>query len=203
MEPLGRDAEDGELLTVHDDGLAEHIPIAAQLGLPVRVREHGDEVGADALVVGFREEAAQGRPHTEGREIRTGDVHAVSGKGLVVVDDAHPEAVVGGDPREHRLPLFEVPEHPVAEDHITVPGLAARLRARLGAGVAQVDQLVGLPHGQGPEQDLVEERKDGRVGPDAEGQREDGDGGDERSPKEGPECQPDTSHRRRLGVLRL
>ena len=48
------------------------------------------------------------------------------------------------------------------------------------AGLIEHHQLVGVLHRQLPQQDLVDQRENRGVGADAKGQREDGDGGEQR-----------------------
>ena len=69
---------------------------------------------------------------------------------------------------EDGLYALEVAEHRVAEHDVALPSHVARLGARLRAGSREVDEPVRLENWKRPEQQLIEQREDGRVGADAE-----------------------------------
>ena len=99
-----------------------------------------------------------------------------------------------GESAEYRLRSLEVPEHRVAEHHVAVSRLPARLGTGFGAGSREVDESVRVGHRERTKQDLIEERKDGGIGPDAEREGNDRDAGDERGLEEGAEGEGEMSH---------
>src|SRR5205823_13944894 len=104
------------------------------------------------------------------------------------------EGQMGGESGEYRLAALEVPKHRVAEHHVAVSRLAARLRTGLGAGRCEVDEPGRIWHWERAQQDLVEQREHSGVGADPERERNDRDAGDERRLEEGAEGQRDVSH---------
>ncbi len=193
--------DNGEGLAVDLDGLAEHRRVGAEVRGPVAVAQHGDEMPADGLIVAGPQQPSDSGLQLERREVGTGDQRATAADRLIVIGEVGAEAAVRGEAGEHRLALLEIPEHRVAEDHVAVAGLAAGLRARLGAGGRKIHQLIGFGHRQRLEQHLVDQREDRGVGPDAEGQREDRDRRHERRLEQGPEGERQVSHlMTRVGV---
>ncbi len=69
VEALRRDTHDLERLAVHDDRLAEHPVIAAEVGLPVIVAQDGHEMRAERPVVARTEQAAEGGLQAQRREV--------------------------------------------------------------------------------------------------------------------------------------
>jgi hypothetical protein len=79
----------------------------------------------------------------------------------------------GEDLGERRRLLLEVHVHRVGVHPI--PGVAAVVRAAL----VDHDQLARLAHRQVAQHDLIDQGEDRRVGADPEGERQDGDDGEE------------------------
>src|SRR5436309_323291 len=96
--------------------------------------------------------------------------------------------------REYGLGPLEVPEHRVAEHHVAVSRLPARLRTGFETRGREVDEPVRVGHRERAKEDLVEEREDGGIGADAERERNDRDAGDERRLEVCAEGQRDMSH---------
>jgi len=130
-------------------------------------------MSAGRLVVVGREQAPTAG-EGPGPEEAARDHDAVRRLGLAVVGEIGAEPTVRGDAGEAGLQALEVAEHRVAEHLLAVAGLLARRGAGLGPGRAQVHQLAGRRHRQGPQQHLVEQREDGRIGANTQGQRQDG-----------------------------
>src|SRR5262249_3593977 len=66
-------------------------------------------------------------------------------------------------------------EHRIAEHFVAATGLTIRLRARVRTRRAEIHETARIAHaGDGPQQELVEQRKDGGVRADAERKRQDG-----------------------------
>ena len=193
-EVARRHADDGQRLAVDDDRVVEHVRVGAEARLPVRVAEHRHRRLADRAVVGRAEQPAERGLHAEHREVAARHEHALAAQRLAAVGEVGAEETVRRDAGERRLHPLEVPEHRVAEHGVAVAGLVARLRAGLRAGRREVDQPRGLLHRQRPQEELVEQREDGRVGPDPERQRDDGDDRDERALEERPERELEVQH---------
>ena len=70
-----------------------------------------------------------------------------------------------------------------------VPALAVGIEraAAPRSGAVELNERPGIDHGEPPEQHLVEQREDGRVGADAEAERQDDDDGEAAGPREGPD----------------
>src|SRR5439155_697454 len=159
---------------------AQDSRITPELGLPIAVAEHRDVVGAGPLVVGRPEEASESGTQAEGREVGPRDVHPLPRRRLVAIRQTDAEGQMRGESAEYRLRSLEVPERRVAEHHVA----ASRLPAQHGTGfrerVREVDEPVRVGHRELTKQDLIEEGKDGGIGPDAEREGNDRDAGDER-----------------------
>ena len=163
---------DRHRMSIDDDRLVEYSRIGAEAIRPIVVAQHRHEILADGLVVPRIEQAAQGRSKAEHRKVGSGHEHSLSGRGLTGVRQVRSEAHMGRDPRESALGALEVTEHRVAEDLLAITRLAARGRARVGAGGAEVDELLRRFDRKGHQQDLIEERKDGGIRADSEAERE-------------------------------
>ena len=134
---------------------------------------------AGRTVVPLGEKAAERRLNAQHGEVSARDQQSIAVHRLTAVRQVHAERPVRGDTGEHGLEPLEVPDHRVAEDRLAVAGLAARLRAGLRSGRTQVDQPPGFGHWQGAQEHLVEEREDGGIRPDPQGEGDDGDHGDQ------------------------
>ena len=194
LEVARRDADDRVRLAVDDDVLLEHLRVGAELVRPVGVAEHRHELSADGLVVSRIEQATEGGPDAEHREVGTGDHHPGAVQRLVVVGDVGPEQHVRREPAELRLRSFEVAKHLVAEDRVAVAGRAAALASRVRARSADVDETLRFVHGERTQEHLVERREDGGIGADAEREGEHRDGRDERRLGQRAEGEAEVSH---------
>jgi hypothetical protein len=125
LESLGRHTDDCKRLAVDDDGLTDGVCVLAELVLPERVGDDGDEVRADDAVVIGREQAARGGLKSEDREIRAGNERPLTGHRLVANAERDAGAPMSRDPRERRLRFLEIAEHRVTPDDVAVPGLVA------------------------------------------------------------------------------
>ena len=194
FEAVGRDADDDHWLAVDGERLTDNVRARVEPRAPVVVAEHGDEVPADRRVVARLQEPAQGRLDAEHREVAARHQHAAAVEGLPLVREVGAERHVRRHAREDRLVFLQVAEHQVAEHLIAVTRLVARLRPGLGTRRAQVDQPLRRLDGQGAHEHLVEERVNGGVGPDAEGERHDRHRRDEGALEQGTERELDVSH---------
>ena len=179
FESPRRNTNDREGATIDDHRPADCGRIAAEPVRPERVAEDHDVVRAQHAIVGRREQSTERWLDPERGEVRPRDHQSASSGGLVIDRETRPEHPVGREPREHRRRALEVAEHRVAEHDLAAACLRAALHTGLGAGCAEVDQLLRFGDRERTEQDLVEEREDRRVGADAESQREDRDRGHE------------------------
>jgi hypothetical protein len=84
---------------------------------------------------------------------------------------------VSRDAGKYGLHALQVPEHQVAEDSVARPRLAARNRPAARAWRHEINQALGLVHGQRAQQYVIEDRKDRDVRTNAERDREHGNGG--------------------------
>src|SRR5678809_197573 len=77
------------------------------------------------------------------------------------------EQEMTGDSTERGVRFLEVPEHRVAEHLVAVAGVVARVAAELRTGRLEVDEPARVGDRQRLEQELMEQRIDRRVRPDA------------------------------------
>ena len=182
-----RDADDRELRVVHRDRLADHVRIAAEAIAPVRVAEHRDRaVAALAIVVGA-DDAPDGRADAEHLEERARHELARHALGLALDADVHGEAPAGEEagedlrrrrrvrhrPARARQPRGRVDEAvPEVFVHRERQHVAARIAAVVVARAAEQHELLGLSHGDRAQQHFVDQREDGGVRADAQGDRQ-------------------------------
>ena len=90
--------------------------------------------------------------------------------------------VTAEDVREGRRPLLEILVHRVGRRPRSLVAAQAR------SGGPDHLELLGMLDGKAPEDDLIEQREDRRVGADAERQREHRHQGERRTTREEPEA---------------
>ena len=144
---------------------------AAELPLPVPVAQHHAFRRARRIVGGV-EAAAEHRLHAQRRQDRVADHQRIHLLGLAAAGDRDRRGVPEADVLEDAvlLAVGEVSGRPLVQQRDVH---ARRL-------MPHADQPLGLVERQGLEQDRVDDAEDRGVGPDADGQRHDGDGGEQR-----------------------
>ena len=160
-----QDAGHRALFAVHGEIAADRARVAAEFPLPQRVAQQGHARGAGAVVV--RHEAApQRRRHPQQLEEIPGGAHA--GDALRPVPAGKVEAGIGDAGQVGETVVLIAP----------VQEIRARNSVAVSRGLLRPnhDQAAGVPVRQGAEQDAVHHAEHGRVGADAEGQRQSGDG---------------------------
>lgn len=148
---------------VEVQGLAERAGAGAEVPPPEGMAEDGDARRLAALVVARQQATPEDRPHAERREEVRRHVQALEPLGLGAAGQHDvPQRRDGGDPRERSRPLAEVEE---------ILRRGPRLLLRL---VDQVrldrHQPAGGGERQAAELDGVDQREDGGVDPDPEGE---------------------------------
>src|SRR5690606_9896522 len=133
------------------------------------------------------------RLQPEDGEVRARDEHRGAGRRLAAERDVDLHRPVRGEAGEPVGGGLEVAEHGVAEDGGAVAGDVAA-RAVLGARRGEVDQPFRLVHRKRPEQDLLEEGEDRRVGADPQRKGQYGNAGHERRPTQRTEGESQVVH---------
>ncbi len=96
-EAGGRHTDYGQRLAVDDDVAVQHLGVGTQLVLPVLVREHGDEVFAEVLVIRGLQHPARRRLYAEHFEVVAGDEDARAAYRAAVERQVGTEGDVGRD----------------------------------------------------------------------------------------------------------
>ena len=175
MKSRRGDPDDGERHPVDRHRASQHPGIAGEAALPVGVADHRHRRPVGGAVVVHRERPPEQRGHAEDREVVAADHPAarVLGLGLApgVHRDVEPAGPAGrGETAEQRRTAAELGVDRVGEE----VGAKRAFGHAIGAtGIADDDELVGRRHRERPEQQRVDQREDGGVGPDADRQRED------------------------------
>ena len=188
------DADDRQRLAVDDDCVVENIRVGAEARLPPPITEHADSRLPDRAIVVWSEEAADHRLDPEDGEVAARDEDAIAAERLSSIRQVGAEEPVCRDAGKRGLHALEVAEHRIAQHDVTVARLVAGLAAWLRAGRRQVHQPIGFLHRQRPQDELVELRKDGRVGAYAEPERDDGHDRDEGAFEEAPKRELEVRH---------
>jgi hypothetical protein len=158
-----RHADDRHRVVVHQDLLTDDGAVAAEAVDPVVVAEHDDRMPAIHLIVFLGvEHPPEGRSDAEHREVVARDELGLDALGVVV------DANRG----RHQPPAQHLGERLTALLQV----LIERVRVHAGAHVAPAvrsllvehDELVGILDRELAEEQLIEQREDGGIGPDAE-----------------------------------
>ncbi|HEY7284130.1 MAG TPA: hypothetical protein VH497_01715 [Vicinamibacterales bacterium] len=194
VESTLRHADDRHRLAVDRDGLIQDRGIQSEAPLPVAPAEDHDVRFAGSGIVRRRQQPSDGRLDADDREVVAGHEQPVDAFSLAARGEVGPERDVRGEAGKRRLGFFEVAEHRITEHPVAVALLAARIRPGLRPRRPDVHEPVRFRHRQRTEQDLIEEREDGRVRADAERQRHDGHRRHERRLEQGPDRELDVRH---------
>ena len=188
-EPARRHADDDGGDAVHLHRLADDGRVAAESPLPVAPGDDGHRRRGEPVVV-FGQRPAEDRGDAEARVIAAGGELAQDlGLGKAVHEQVDLiEGREGEDVGEPGVMRAEVLEREQRETRARRPsrrgidGAVVLTRPRHPAAralhVAEQDQAVGIADGERAQQHVVHQAEHGRVGADAQGQREDGDGGE-------------------------
>ena len=194
VEPGRRDAHDGHGLSVDDQRLTEHARVSCEAALPVGVAQYDCARVTNDLVVRGRDQAAECRREPERRKVASRDEQSLAVDRLAVIGEVGAEHHMGRDAGKDLLRALEISEHRIAEDLFAVAGRPARRRPWLGPWRGQIDQRPRILDRQRPEQELVEQREDGGVRADSQGQRQDRHDGHERCFEQSAEGESQLSH---------
>ncbi len=121
-------------------------------------------------IVGFRQQPSTSSADAQDVEEPAADVGAVHELGLAA---------------RRQVELFRSPCEGAFEQ-VLLTGLDFVPDGIRPGSALELHERAGFAHGQRSKHESVEDRKEGGVGPDPEGQREDGQGADQRSRPEGP-----------------
>ena len=193
VKSLGRNTNDGGRLGIDVKRASHHARIACIILLPCVIAHHGGN-GCALLVVGIHKEAARRRRKTKDAEVVAGDEGSHDGLryglGSGAADGNGPPGVAG----LHRGQLFEL-RQALLEHVIGVGGkervVPVVVPAAVDAAVvfvADADEGFGIGYRQVMEQDGIDQREDGRVGADAEREREQHGNGEPRRLAQLAEC---------------
>ena len=170
IEARAAHTDDGQRIAVEHDLPADHGGVGGEARLPVTVTQDGDRVAALHKIVLRVEDAAQGGAHAQDREVIAGDEFARDQFGPAFVSQA--EAVA--EAAEHSL------EDLVLVAEILVHGIGNRVAAGVASVVRSArreqHQLFRVAHRQQLQDQLIDQREDGGIGADSQGEREHRDG---------------------------
>ena len=167
VEPFRGHADDGEAVAVEED-IPPHDPrLAVEPPPPQAVADHGHGVRPRRDVVARGEEAAKRRPHAEHVEVVAGGDDADDELGLAGRIHAGHDPAPGGQPAlERAAAVAQLGVLGIRQDAAPVPG--------------DLDEALRLADRERPEERGAHQAEDGGIRPDAEGEREDGGGGEPR-----------------------
>ena len=192
-----RHADDGERVVVDGDRLPDDPRIGAESRAPVVVAQHGDRAAASLAIVVRCDDASHRGADAEHLEVRAGDELARHTLGLAVHADVHRDRTPGEQPGEdgggpgavgHCQADAREGRGRAAIDEVVAEIFVHRERQHVAARVAAVvvpraveeDELLGVFHREAPQEHLVDEREDGGIGADAEGDRHERDAREQR-----------------------
>ena len=165
-EVAGEDADHGVLRIVQADVGADDCGARAEVPLPGGIAEHHD------VIFGGLKAAAERHTDAEEREEIGGDGGAVQSARLACAGE---DEVGVGIERGHLVEGGAL-RAPVVE----VRGGDGEELAKGGMSFPEGEEAAGMGVGKRLEEDAVDDSEDGGIGADAEGEREDGDGGEGR-----------------------
>ncbi len=162
FERARRDADDLVGLAVESDRAAEHAWVFLIVRLPVRLRQHDELVGVDDVRVGRKEGANQRLDPDDVEHVGRG-TRAHDARGTAVLAERAFAELPEAEARECVRVLLEVE---VLRD------VARRVvQPRLGEGVVNLDDALGLGKRERFDHERVEHREDRRVRADTQRER--------------------------------
>ena len=180
-EVLREHADDRIRLAVDADVAADRAVLAAEPLLPRCVGEDRLLGLADFAVLFGKDPPAQ-RLRLQQPEQRRRRHHRADALRFPLAAERHAARVIERlllEDRRFAQPIVVVGHAGRSADHT---------RSRIG--VVHVDELLGVGHRQRPQEHRIDHREDRGVGPDTEGQREDGGGGEAAILPQQPEPEP-------------
>ena len=163
-----RNADYGHRLVVDQDLAPDDIRCAAEGVGPVIVRDDDDRVGVADEIVRFGDEATEVRPDAEHGEIRARHDFRQHRLMLPSRRQVHRRRMPAQDAVEELRLRLQIAAHRVGHQVATAPAV----RERIASPVDQHD-AVRIPDRKQSQQHLIDERKDGGVGADAEREGQD------------------------------
>ena len=125
------------------------------------------------------------RADAEDLEVVSGHQFALNLQTLAVgLSEGRGYWIARQDPAEHLAVVPQVLVHGVRE------GALSHGHPAPDAGRIEHDQLARIPDREGPQEDLVEQRENGRVDSQAKRQRDHGDSGEQRRPAQAAKREP-------------
>jgi hypothetical protein len=204
VESRLRDADDRERIILQRDAAADDRRIGCETVLPVVVAENRDRAVATHLVVVRRDDAADRRSDPEHRKVSTGHHFARHALALPVDADVHRGGAAREQAREYLRRrrgvldrLRNARERTTAGQigEVVAEVLVHRERQHVAAGIApemipravEQHELLGILDRQRPQQHFVDQRENGGIGADPQG---DGQQRDEREQGRAAEAAP-------------
>ena len=186
----GRHADDRQRVTVHANGLAQHVPVAAELGLPHAIAEDGDR-GAAVLGAPFlgQERAAQHRLDLQEIEVVRRHELRPGARGLPVGAEAQRREAAEGDARDQLQVVAVIAVVEIGRVDQKLAGRCHRLDEGEAPGIADAGERV--------QQDAVDPAEHRRVDGDAQAERQHGDRGEPGAAAQDPESEPDVAREER------
>ena len=169
-------ADDLEWRSVEADVFADDVGAGSEAVAPEVVLEDDDGMSVAVFVISGSEQAAELRAYAEDLEVVAGDEADTDHLAAVFADEAGALHSDAGEAAEDGVAVAEFQVLGVGEGVTAV----AALRAEAAAFQAELHEFARVFDGQHAQQDLVHQGEHGGVGADAEGQGEDGDGGEDR-----------------------
>ena len=142
--------------------------IGSEVRLPVVEAQHGDEIRVLGFV-GRYEQAAYCRTDAEGFEVISRNQLAAGHVRLVIPAYGDVLLVVSDDVLHHLVLLAQVAVHGVGKVIVVVAAVGVEVAGSISCPM-ETYQLLGMAHGQRPQQGLIEKRKHGGVCADAQRQ---------------------------------
>ena len=171
-------------MAVQGDGLVQDRGVAGAVAGPVAVAQHDHRIRLRRAIVLRRQHAPDGRPHAQHLEEIAGDHFGPCLRGRTLPRQGNAGAHARDHAAECRVLVAQIAIQGIGEDRFAVVAGAASGSVVLGM---EHHQALRIFHRQRPQRDLVEQRKNGGIGPDPEGQREHRYRAEQRT---APQCAP-------------
>ena len=163
---------------MNQQGLAKRGRVAPEVTNPGAIRQHDHSRRAGAVVLGHQRPPERGLD-AEHLEVVPRDDLAERHPRLIAPLDRRDRRAVGKHVGEDRILLPEVEEIGIGAGRVGIAVPAARV---------DVDESIRLLHRERPEECRIDDREEGRIEPDPDGERRDrhdGEGGAVQEPPEG------------------
>ena len=166
----GRDTDDRESGAIDRDASTDGARIPIEQSRPISVADDHDWRAANPLILAAIECPAGLRRHAEDLEVIARDESSARMLRFTARADAHVEsrdAPGRNQPGDQRVPLAQITKQRIRKQIRAWRALRQRADA---CGVADRDKLLRVSHREVSQNHRIDEREDGRVGADAEGQ---------------------------------